>query len=724
MPYTVESVLIHGTRLLSAAAALVVMYIEFTGSAATRRLLVGVSTPLLPSNAYDSLYLPLYLSTLVASQESIKAMDASFRRPFVAYLDMNDTTNTLAFQPSACNQAGRSPADPIYDIDYARPLLDNILANFPAFDWPSNDTTIVVDCSFFGRTIGDTTTAKLYLLNETTLTTLVVQTIAVSRPTQQRVMAAGLAMFTTTPLSTLVVDDACVVTATEAATYAAAVGFGFPYEWAPFVPITLEATVPTVSTEWMATMISTGERISFAGTMGIYRIAPSSQANYDYYIWDMPQDPLAFVAHIQYANAHVLKDVHGWFRCFLGLGIGFNIALHMAVALMVMGRHAVVTRQYIPFPNVYAAIQKRATARVVLLVADCVLHDWWYPFQYALNQGNVRTGLLVGTLPLVEMPRADGLMLCLALTYLAAAAARVRVELFVVVAIYLVAFSYRIELVARYGVALDATNLYLEANFLENVQPGNGTGMDIWTCHVNTTTNFTLLWTEFTWLVLATAATLGYVVLVKLYRCQRWLGTVKVTPADLATLKALPEAWTVPMAGKRQSNGNGGRHWSIRSRLYDGVTIFDTENTHVERSVGRVAADMVGFVTWSVDYCDPPTKRMTTIRVSPCGLWLLGYVVVHDRFLVGINDHLFLLLNVLFHVDYFRIYGFHLDKTGTSVCAEKTHVHHHHLTWSQCWTDVEVRCRGGCHTCNLFLDESMSKPMYSETDGVSSKPMY
>ncbi|KAF0718149.1 Aste57867_1860 [Aphanomyces stellatus] len=103
--------------------------------------------------------------------------------PIVAYLDLTDSSATVAaLQPTACSppQLG---ADFLYDIAYVQPLLQYTLSDVG--DWlNTTNNFIVVDCSFDGRTLGDTTAFKLYLIDKTmtNLSTLIVQTMSVSRP--------------------------------------------------------------------------------------------------------------------------------------------------------------------------------------------------------------------------------------------------------------------------------------------------------------------------------------------------------------------------------------------------------------------------------------------------------------------------------------------------------------------------------------------------------------
>ncbi|KAF0697395.1 Aste57867_11913 [Aphanomyces stellatus] len=169
----------------------------------------------------------------------------------------------------------------------------------------------------------------------------------------------------------------------------------------------------------------------------IYCDSPTVQAGFDYYYWASPPDPITFISTIDYTNVSVRKDVWGWVRCSLGLGIGFNIAINTL--------HVLWT------PDVYPSIQRRALFRALLLVLECAWNDWWYLYVYALGQGAYRIQY-ADTLVLAELPRANGIMLYLAVSYAAARLFQLRVKLFLVVAMYFLCFSFREWIVTEYGV--------------------------------------------------------------------------------------------------------------------------------------------------------------------------------------------------------------------------------------------------------------------------------
>ncbi|KAF0697396.1 Aste57867_11914 [Aphanomyces stellatus] len=665
------------SRIFSVLAALLVLYSEVTSSIANKRVLFGTSSPHQTANAYASQHIASFVAAIVSNPDQTKGLLQALapsmppEYPYIAYLDIPGSTSTVAaLQPIACTPPVLV-ADFLFDIAYVQPLLQYTLSEVG--DWlNATNNFIVVDCSFDGRTLGDTTAFKLYLIDKTmtNLSTLIVQTMSVSRPDKHLLTTGGVAMITTTPLASLIVDQSTqIVTSTVPATYSVTIGFTFPYEWDTFQLVVLDDLIPPTG-QWHATVQSTGERFLFAGTTGIYHGSPTVEANFGYYYWDLPSDPIAFLGAIQFVNVFVRKDVWGWFRCCLGLGIGFNIAVNTLVSLVVVVNLWCSSR-IVWVPDVYPAIQRRACLRAILLLVDCFANNWWYPYTFALNQGGFRTNW-VGTLFLDEIVRADGLMICLAIVYGAAKLVRVRLKLFVVVAMYVSCFYMRLSLVNRYGVCPNDALAVIENDYFANVLGGNG-GMDLWAYREDYSVHHAIIANELTWLFIAVGLSLVFVLLTKLVLVVSEVRVAREDRKSISTAKSTVRAtltWWSPLLRRFQqrrssksqyvpssSSASVDTHasWARRSLLYDALSDLDTDNTHIERSVGLVVSDMTGFVASTADYV---TNHNNIPFVSLSGVWLLGFVVVNDRLLVSINDFIFVVLNVVLRRNLFRIYGF------------------------------------------------------------------
>ncbi|KAF0697394.1 Aste57867_11912 [Aphanomyces stellatus] len=691
-----------GSRTLSVLAALFILVCEMMSSMENKRVLFGTASDTEPYITYWSPYMPEYLTTIVSQPLNVQGILQTLAlpnvtSPSVVYLDVpsSPTAGDLRLQPTSCSSPS-SVADPIYDSSYLRTLQHHALAQLG--EWIST-ATIIVDCSFDGRLLGDTTVIKVHLLDKTmtNFSTLVVQTLSVSRPEKLFFTTGGVAMLTTTPLDTMHVDPRTgTVSSNLSATYGVTLGFTFPYEWDAFERITLDDLIPQTNGQWQATVDHTGERFVISGSTGTYHNSPTVQANIGYYFWDLPSNPIDYAKSLEVHAVFVRKDARGWFRCCLGLGIGFNIAVNTLVSFVVIV-NLWRTSRIIWIPDVFPAIQRRASVRTLLLLVDCVINKWWYPYTHALGQGGYRTNW-AGTLFLDNLPRADGLMVCLAVAYGAARLLRIRLKLVFVVGIYALCFYNRMDLVNRYGVCPNQADAIIEADYFGNVVPGNAGGMDLWLYHDDDTVasgvHAALIANEFTWLFIAVGWNLVYALVVKAVfhiivqkHGRRSLSRRSSTfdhsvshrtgpssgfstlsariGSEIASITSTTTATRLvqvtPVVPETLLRDPNRVHWTRRSALYDGMTELDMiDNTRVERSVGLVVSHMTGFVASTTDYVVHVDGDKTRTYVSLSGLWLLGFVVVNDRLLVAINDVVFLFLNIVLRRHLFRIYGFAL----------------------------------------------------------------
>ncbi|RHY81417.1 hypothetical protein DYB37_010705 [Aphanomyces astaci] len=694
---TLVEVAVLASRVLSMVSAIFVLYCEIMGSHANQAILVGVSLHTNIPTDYNSPFSPAFLPTILTDPDTVRhtlesICHSASHDPCIAYLDTTED-GRVDLQAAFCNET--STADYLYGPAYLLPVLTSVLAD-SVYHLSVPDLWAFVDCSYFGRISSDTSTVKVTLLDKRiqNITTLFLQTVSLERPWKRRASSGGAATFTTTALSSLKVVDG-VVHSTERATYQVAIGWDFPYDVSePFVPVVLTALIPP-SGRWHANVAATDEPLSFSGSMGIYRKYPDVQASVDYYYWDLPSDPMTFMSTIKFPSIHVMRDGWGYYRYFIGFGIGFNLAHTILVACIITVN--IYRRDGILWiPDVYPSIQRRVVLRTVLWLSTCYMTDWWYPFQTAMNQGSVRRKLEFA-LYLPELVRSDCLMLTLAVVYVAAAVCRVRVQLFVVVGVYLCCFAHRIALVEMCGVYIDDANEYLHHSFSDNICPGNPGGMDLWIMHENKQTNYWLLVTEGMWSIVAMGTGVGYVLGTKLWQVWRPVQTTATSTGlgDWIRRRRNAKVGSMVIVGPLTARGASvecaygedsstpqKKHWTLRSALYDGVTAADAGvNTHFERSAGRVAADFVGFAASSVDYAATSSSR--TVYVSESGVWLLGFVVVDDRWVVGINDVLLLAVNVLNRRHIRRVYGFPLN--GNEVAPRRMEVDVSTLTPRTVW---------------------------------------
>ncbi|CAK4073483.1 unnamed protein product [Aphanomyces euteiches] len=231
------------------------------GSLVNNLFLFGVSAK--PNNtlAYHTTLLPQFLPTLVQSRDAVGATQRSMLGDTdipnaVAYLDADITTQQPVLQDIFCRKT--VGYDYLFNVTYLKPVVHHVFASFS--DWNMSKWWIIVDCSFEGRDIADTTVIKFYLLikDMTLLTTFLVQTLTITRPEKQLRTAGGVAMWTTTPLDSFQIQDNGRIVTSYKAQYCFAIGFSFPFDWQHFDPITMERLEPPDG-QWHAQVTSTKE---------------------------------------------------------------------------------------------------------------------------------------------------------------------------------------------------------------------------------------------------------------------------------------------------------------------------------------------------------------------------------------------------------------------------------------------------------------------------------
>ncbi|KAG9404123.1 hypothetical protein AC1031_005662 [Aphanomyces cochlioides] len=337
-------------------------------------ILLGASSAPTPANAYQSYNFPRLLPLLLNEPRSIDAVLQTTRVGFspasrVVYLDTIRDTELLVFQTNSCSIA--SEIDYLYENDYMNIVLNAAFAGHGG--WNASQSWILVDCSFDGQIIGDTTVIKI--------TTFMLQTLSILRPEKHLESSGGAAMWTTTMLKSLQITSGDVVICSESANYSVAIGFDFPFENTDFVPILLDNFEPQDG-KWVGRVMSTKEKLQFAGTSGVFRESPTIQAFFSNFYWQLPANSMDFISTIQFVAVQKNKDSWAWLRCVLCDGIWINIAINFGVALTVMvnmyRKHNIIW-----IPDVYASLQDRAAIRAGLLLFDSLLNGWWYPYQWA-----------------------------------------------------------------------------------------------------------------------------------------------------------------------------------------------------------------------------------------------------------------------------------------------------------------------------------------------------
>ncbi|OQS01736.1 hypothetical protein ACHHYP_00270 [Achlya hypogyna] len=639
-------------RLLACLAALLVVYIEYLGSTGNRTVLAGGLLPAAPGNSYASPLLEPFLRTLLTTGYALPAP------PALRFLEATSTGVGLF---PAC--ATLLQGDRIYTEAHLTLVLHNLLRI------PINDSVLLVDCEYTGRATEDTTALKVHALDATTLTTVFLQTMSMSRPAKHRTASCGTATVSVISLAAVDVDTmhvtGLVADNSSAAVndiYTTLVGIDFPYETVrPFEKATL-ATAVTDDGAWVATVGD--EVVSLRGSEGIFRGSVDLQANYDYYVWALPTNPLDFVRTIDYIDASHTKDGFAWLRLCFGVGIGLHVFVALVVAI-VTSVNLFRDTGAVWVPDLFPCIEYRVRMRAALCAGGLWLTGWWHVFEWSLAETNDRLGF-TGTFVYPAMALTDAVMVALALVSLWAHALEVRVGLEAVLAALYVCYVHRAAIAVGTGWCLDAADAYATANFAANSIATGAGGMDLWTVHEDLGTDMCVIVSAFVWWLVAVAGICAYVLMIKLAAVARsGAATVdrdRVQPrGPRASLRKVAAGTDdTPIAPTEHPRL---RQWHLRSLLYAPYDSDDDEDsTQVERSTRTRLADVHGLVA-ATD--DPDDGKMAV-----SGVWLLGHILLDDTHLVSISDYPRWFVNAVCNRRIFRVYGHRVRSSDTSLYKE------------------------------------------------------
>ncbi|OQS02157.1 annexin [Thraustotheca clavata] len=650
---------LRARRLCAMTAAIIAFIIEYRGSIAVQQTLLGASHWTPKAGQYTS-QLILQFAVNLSRNQTITAKRV--------YID-NDNSSLIT-SSYACNHP--LPADKIYSDNYLNLLLPNIFAASPHFSWLQNQI-IIVDCTYTGRMLQDTTALNLHFLdnNQTMLTTLFLQTIQINRIAKRLSSACGMATISTMNLSAILIGNtsSSPVITSQIASYSHVVGIDFPYVIPTFDLISIpKPTKLTATGFWQATIVATNEQVELGGTEGIYRSSKDELGSYNICIWDLPLNPLQFLTTVQYMTTDVSKDSYAWIRALLGMGISLNLVTNFGVSLLV-SIQMYLDHGAIWIPDLFPSVQFRIQLRALFCFIVSWSSNWWHVFEYALNNADARDGW-TNTFVLNDIIRADALMMYLALAISLTKVIRIRLRLEVTIAIYLISYAYSDAIITRIGIGLKESTAFVKSNYLANILQAHSNGMDLWVIHAIDSVNFTLLITQFTWWFLACGLCVTYALFAKAWNMydprtrtfKTWqhlhhqvLHSLDVAPRVKGpALKLMRGATIVPsdITSRRLT------HHSFSGKNLEHATFEQLVHARLCETYGIIAALDEYHIIQDVTY------------VSPSSIWLLGYVLLGEQYIIDIDDVPALFFNKLINYPWFRVI---INYADMNIYPQQTH---------------------------------------------------
>ncbi|OQS04756.1 hypothetical protein THRCLA_20802 [Thraustotheca clavata] len=341
-----EVVWITFIRLVAFSCTFYILFVDISGSIATNDSMKGISRKMInPDNHYTQSYILTFVQSIV--QNNIASIttptaqqplnDSIVQMLYLDVIDPSDLTQLKLYQ-NGCREFMDS--DHIYQPLYSSLLLHHVFDHQTWHQINLTSSWIILDCSYQGRTLGDTTAYKAHILDQSmkNLTTIFIQTMMMNRPQKEWFVSCGTATISNMDLSLLSWNGESL-TSSQIATYNVMAAAEFPFENIPFEHVIL-LNPDSDTGAWDAIMTRTGEKVSICGSTGTYRYSPRTQGRFDYFVWQLPSNPVEYFGIIQWVNIVCSIDSWAWIR--------YRVSQH-----------------FLRIPDVYSEI------RADLVVRDC-----------------------------------------------------------------------------------------------------------------------------------------------------------------------------------------------------------------------------------------------------------------------------------------------------------------------------------------------------------------
>ncbi|OQS02159.1 hypothetical protein THRCLA_05442 [Thraustotheca clavata] len=354
------------------------------------------------------------------------------------------------------------------------------------------------------------------------------------------------------------------------------------------------------------------------------------------------------------------------------MGISLTLILNLGVSLLVSIR-MYIYHGVLWIPDLFPSVQFRIQLRGLLCIFVLFCTNWWHLFEYALCNGNAREGW-TNTFVLYDIIRSDALMVYLALMLTLTNWIRIRIRLEAVLIIYLVCYMSTEWFIKNIGADANDTSTYLQENYLKNILEANVDGMDLWTIHENTHTNYNIIITELTWWFMACFICIIYTIFAKLYnmfdleskqfkswRHMHHLHLCNNDDNSTVSRKSsiMPMNYPKPNLSMKMEPIFHRRHTGSQRTF----SSQDINSLRFETKIHCKLCQMYGMVAPLDEYVVDHCWRM---YVSQSSIWLLGYFCLCENYLLNINDYPLLLANIVLNRQVFRVYGFSIDESTIS----------------------------------------------------------
>ncbi|OQR85204.1 hypothetical protein THRCLA_10741 [Thraustotheca clavata] len=272
--------------------------------------------------------------------------------------------------------------------------------------------------------------------------------------------------------------------------------------------------------------------------------------------------------------------------------------------------------------------------------------------------------------------RSDLQVFFLSFFHLLAHMLHLRVHLIVIIAIYYGCYMSQDKINSTLNLCQSASSSWLYENYMLNTIMATG-GMDLWAFHENYETSWAVMAAELAWYILAWCLACAYILVVACYTIVFYKDPNKMVAPEpslngfhvLGLESGLDYSHFIHRIINfvlcRKVSRRGPQLIAVRPHQVDPrrTIFFNVEATNFEKSVRRRYFRTHGFIA-------PLSERVlhdNQVFATHSLIWLLGFVIVRNEYLVCIGDVPYLWINCLLRRDIYYVYGYPLTKEKDTI---------------------------------------------------------
>jgi len=511
----------HLNKFAGLAAILYVVVCDITGSSAVGKTLFGsFSKP--SSIPYYNFAIQRFVRDRVLNKlhsiEEIKRIQDN--KQIVIYLNVGGGMGNYSIQFDSCSNYQDS--DGLYNKSYVIFLLQTALNGYNSnINLTAFTHTVIVDCSYDGRTVQDTSTFKVYMVDNELLQiySFTFQTMLVSRIRSRTksscapmtISCTNFNSFQASPILSSSDALSMGLSSNETSTYKALIAYEFPFLLSGFHEINIAETTPTM--EWHARDLVTNESIILYSVSEFYRRSPTEQADFFQFVWDLPGDPVKDITVAKFVSLAYTKDPWAWIQSLVIAGLSYRILTTLLIAILA-SINIYITESRLYFPDIFPAVQHEIVLRSVILIFALACDNFWGIELWAIVQGYLRDNNNAFAV-VSENIRSDMLTFYFTWCYTVCILLKTNANQGVVVLIFALCYYYSGYLAQNYGMynteGLALRNELWLADLLQSNTP-----IHLWSYYELSPLPMWYVISEMTWLLIASIIAAAFIALPKM----------------------------------------------------------------------------------------------------------------------------------------------------------------------------------------------------------------